>query len=81
MKKEMKIKLQKLTCVIKKAVCSKAPAPLATGLFFSAISSINKFPSHPVNTNTSFSTGLLLPYSSLTSIAQTCLFILSTILG
>ena len=73
MKKEMKIKLQKLTSVIKKAVSLKAPAPLTTGSCSSGISSINKLRSQPVTNNNPFSTGLFLPDSSLTSIAQTCL--------
>ena len=51
--------------MIKKAVCSK---PLTTGLRSSEISSINKLPSQPIITNKTFSTGLLLPDSSLISI-------------
>ena len=77
----MKIKLQKLTRVIKKAVCSKAPGPFTTGLCSSGISSIKKLPLQPVTNNKTFSTGQLLPDSSLTPIAQTCLFILSIIFG
>ena len=67
--------------MIKKAVYSKPPDPLTTGFCTSVISSINKLPSQPVTTNKTFSTGLLVPDSSLTSIAQIYLFILSTILG
>ena len=67
--------------MIKNAVCSKVAAPLTTGLFSSGISSINKLSSQPVTTNNTFSKGLFLTDSSLTPIVQTCLFILSKILG
>ena len=53
------------------AVCSKVPAPLTTSLLSSGILPRNK----------TFSTGLFLPDSNLTYVVQTCLFILSTILG
>ena len=52
----MKIKLEKLSCVITNAVYLKVPAPLTTGLCSSEISSINKLPSQPVSTNKTFST-------------------------
>ena len=68
----MKIKLQKFSCMIKNAVCLKAPAFLTTGLFSLGISSINKIPSQSVSSNKSYSSGLLLPDSSLISATQTC---------